>query len=204
MTSRRLVGACDSAALDGFSRAVRISSGTPPAQRLFASKSVGGGRSSSSSRGGSSSSSSSAGRPDVAGKTSKSAQRLVKAQKQTLNGILASVHAAGPDKYVKNDHWAWYVWPTTKEGMSDPCNTAVKDAVDAAFVLKQPTAETWTALLEVLAAALRARGSRRVFPSIDHGRIDFFLKEWSEYRAILPSGFAAALDQFGQAWRDVR
>ena len=137
-------------------------------------------------------------------KSSSAAQRLVKAQAKTLSGILEDVRAAGPQNYVKNSHWAWYVWPTTKEGISDPLNTAVKGVADVVFVLGAPTLGTWTALLEVLAAALRARGSRRVFPSIDHGRIEFFLREWgsAEYREKMPDRFASAFDQFAQAWTD--
>ena len=135
-------------------------------------------------------------------KSSSAAQRLVKAQAKTLSGILEDVRAAGPQNYVKQSHWAWYVWPTTKEGISDPLNTAVKGVADVVFVLGAPTLGTWTALLEVLAAALRARGSRRVFPSIDHGRIEFFLREWAEYREKMPDRFASAFDQFAQAWTD--
>ena len=138
-------------------------------------------------------------------KPSPAAQRLVKAQAKMLSRILEDVHAAGPEKYVKHSHWAWYVWPTTKEGMSDPLQTAVKDVTDVAFVLGEPTLDLWAELLEALAAALRARGSRRVFPSIDHGRIEFFLREWgaAHYRQKMPDKFAAAVDQFAQAWTNV-
>ena len=52
----------------------------------------------------------------------------------------------------------------------------------------------WTETLELLAEALRARKSRRVFPSIDHGRIDFFCKEWSsaDYREAMQAAPAFA------------
>ena len=143
-------------------------------------------------------------RASIGSKASASAQRLAKAQSKVLSGILEDVRAGGAERYVKNDHWAWYVWPTTKEGISDPFNTAVKDVADVVYILGAPTLGTWAALLEALAAALRARGSRRVFPSIDHGRIDFFLREWgsAEFRERMPHSFESAFDQFAQAWND--
>jgi hypothetical protein len=141
-------------------------------------------------------------------KPSAAARRLVKAQDQ-LAAILQQVRAASPDKYTKHGHWAWYVWPTTKEGVSDPCSTAVVNAADAAFVLSSAsTRANWTALLEELAKALRTRATRRVFPSVDHGRIDYFLREWSrdEYRERMRGfqAFTAAVDAFGKAWGDAR
>jgi hypothetical protein len=75
------------------------------------------------------------------------------------------------------------------------------------FVLSnRSTLATWTSILEQLAGALRARGSRRVFPGIDHGRIEFFVAEWSsaEYRDLCRADapeFLAAFDAFAEAWK---
>jgi hypothetical protein len=51
---------------------------------------------------------------DLAPRPSSAAQRLLKAQENALSGVLRQVEEAGPETYVKRDHWAWYVWPTAK------------------------------------------------------------------------------------------
>lgn len=144
------------------------------------------------------------GSADLAQQASQAARRLVKAQTERLPGILRGIRAAGSANYVKHDHWAWYVFPTSKEGISDPCSTAVKGRADIQYVLASHMLLDWTAILEALATALRERGSRRVFPSIDHGRIDYFIREWSDdtHLAQLESApqFAAAVAEFAKAW----
>ena len=63
------------------------------------------------------------------------ARRLLAAQHKALPRILKKVEDDGPSKFRKTDHWAWYVWPTTKVGFSDPNETACVDANDVACVL---------------------------------------------------------------------
>ena len=159
---------------------------------------------------GSSSSSSSSLKPGgianfLRGKASPACRRLLKAQHEELPRILQEIESSGAQNYVKRTHWAWYVWPTSKEGFSDPLNTAVKSPDDITHLLAAPTVSQWVAILNLLSEALRARQSRRVFPSIDHGRIEFFVKEWesAEYREHMRQrpDFAAAVDQFSSAWR---
>ena len=134
------------------------------------------------------------------------AKKLVKQQQEALPRILSAVKSAGPSKYVKNDHYAWWVWPTTKPGISDPLQTSVSNLDDVTYVLAGPALSTWTALLSNFAEALRARRSRRVFPSIDHGRIDYFIKEWSSpsYISIVQRSapeFGRAFEEFAKAWQ---
>ena len=133
--------------------------------------------------------------------------RLVKMQQQHLPKIIQAVKTAGPSQYVKRSHWAWYVFPTKKEGRSDMQQVAVKSVDDVTFVLAAPTCVLWVKALQLLAEAVREQRSRSVFPSIDHGRIGFFLEEWaaSEYRGAIVSinpDFQAALDAFTSAWKD--
>lgn len=139
---------------------------------------------------------------------SSAARKLLKAQHDELGHILADLKAAGPEKWVKRGHWAWYVWPTTKPGMSDPRGTAVQGTSDVAFVLaSKPTLRAWTDILAQLARTLAARRSKRCIPSIDHGRIEFFLQEWGSRgyaEAIEREGateFAEALQAFAKAWK---
>ena len=133
------------------------------------------------------------------------ARRLHQAQQRVLARILEGMEAAGPASYKKMDHWAWYVWPTSKVGRSDAEKTAVETVADAAWVLSHAeTRATWTAVLRFCAAAVEAQG-RDAFPSIDHWRIDFFTAEWASAElapALQPhSEFAAAFGKFAQAWR---
>ena len=136
------------------------------------------------------------------------AHRLVKAQMEALPGILSEVRAAGPDRYVKNGHYAWWVWPTTKPGVNDHRKVSCDNASDVAFMMTGPSVGVWGDLLDAFAKALITRNSRRVFPSIDHGRIDFFCKEWSsvEYKACMKAQpeFAAAVERFRNAWAAVK
>ena len=139
---------------------------------------------------------------------SSGARKLLKAQERELNGILAAMQRAGPENYVKDTHYAWYVWPTTKEGISDPAGAAVKGVADVSFVLSnQPTLDAWTSILANFALAIRARKSRRCIPGIDHGRIEYFLTEWSSdlYRAACAAqpDFLKALKEFETAWKAV-
>ena len=133
------------------------------------------------------------------------AHRLVRAQQENLPSIISAVRAAGPNNYVKNDHWAWYVWPTTKPGVNDPLRVAVEHPGDVVHMMAAPSLSAWTMTLDLLSEALYAQGSRRVFPSIDHGRIDYFIKEWSsrDYQEAMRAQptFAAAVDKFFDAWR---
>ena len=129
----------------------------------------------------SSSSTAAASRPMI----SPGAMRLVKAQQESLAGILRAVKAAGPENYVKNDHYAWWVWPTTKPGINDHKRTSCENATDVAHVLSgNPALPAWTELLEAFAQALRARRSRRVFPSIDHGRACLVATEPASQKAL--------------------
>ena len=126
---------------------------------------------------------------------------------EALPGILSEVRAAG-DKYVKHGHYAWWVWPTTKPGINDHRQVSCDNAADVAFVMTGPSVKVWGDLLDAFAKALRTRNSRRVFPSIDHGRIDYFCKEWSQadYQASMKAQpeFAAAVERFRKAWAAVK
>jgi O-acetyl-ADP-ribose deacetylase (regulator of RNase III) len=143
-------------------------------------------------------------RPSV----SRGAEQLIKAQQTTLPKIIRDVQMAGIQTYVKQDHWAWYMWPTTKEGNCDHLQVVVRNADDVAFVMAGPTVAQWTEALGLLTQVLTAQKTCRVFPTIDHDRIDYFIKEWSsaEYRAAmrLAPKFAAAVGRFASAWDEAK
>ena len=132
-----------------------------------------------------------------------SARALVRAQQETLHVILSGLRQASPESWRKHQHWAWYVWPTDKVGMSDPRDTGLHSADDVAFVLSHgATVANWTAILKAIARVLEAQGNRRSIPQIDHGRIAGFLNEWQQdaYRKRAPPEFLAALVAFETAW----
>ena len=137
------------------------------------------------------------------GQPSGSARALVRAQQDTLRGILSGLHKASPESWSKHSHWAWYVWPTDKVGMSDPRETGLHSADDVKFVLSHvATVADWTAILKAIARVLEAQGNRRSIPPIDHGRIAGFLNEWQQdaYRKCAPQGFLDAVKAFETAW----
>ena len=135
------------------------------------------------------------------------AQRLVQEQQRHLARIANDIRGAGADRYRKRDHWAWYAFPTSKPGNADPRNTAVLNTNDARFVLGNAETRTaWIAVLQGLGSAIRAQRSRSVLPSIDHGRVEFFVKEWRDERLFAPAvrdhaDFAEALKLFTASWQ---
>merc|ERR1711967_85500 len=121
---------------------------------------------------------------------------------------MEELQSAEPAAFRKHGHWAWYVWPTTKEGMCDPEGTAVKNLDDVAYVLEcSSTRELWTSILDRKVLILEAQQDRNAFPSIDFGRIDYFCKEWAaqEYQEVLGAypDFKRTLSSFIDAWARV-
>merc|ERR1712224_118147 len=95
---------------------------------------------------------------------SQEASRLLQAQAQVLDGILQSIEAAGAANFRKDEHWAWYVFPTTKPGACDHRRTAVMDVNDVAHVLEAPTCRAWQRVLLALANVFRVQDSRECLP----------------------------------------
>jgi hypothetical protein len=135
------------------------------------------------------------------------AQRLVREQFRTLGRVRDAIRSAGVRRYRKYDHWAWYAFPTTKSGDSDPADTALRDAADARAVLGAPEPRgAWTAVLELLADACEAQRTRHVLPAIDHGRVRFFVQEWARPDGVFHQvaaehpRFEQALMRFAKVW----
>ena len=136
---------------------------------------------------------------------SSEARRLLACQKRALPGILQQIQVAGPATFRKHDHWAWYVWPTTKVGFSDPQETACTNVQDIAYVLAcEETRAPWTKIFEGLTACLHIQKTKSFLPSIDHGRIDYFVKEWidGDHEPLVAEypQFHSALHGFVEAW----
>ena len=136
---------------------------------------------------------------------SQEARRLLAAQEATLGSVARQLLVPAKN-YHKTGHWAWYVFPTTKVGKSDTTwRTAVKGPDDVAFLMHQGAiVAVWSSILERLALALTTQRSRDALPRIDHGRVGFFLVEWSTpaYRAAMAGTpqFVAGFEAFKDAW----
>ena len=115
------------------------------------------------------------------------AQNLYHIQTQKFEEIIKSFPPdAKSYRKTSNDHWAWWVWPTTKEGSNEKnyidVNTAVKDENDAVWLIQSHQKRTkcldhWGRILDYIGDAIAISGIG-ILPGVDHGRIDFFYREW--------------------------
>ncbi len=95
------------------------------------------------------------------------------AQADAFPNILKSLEREGPNKWRKRGHWAWFAFPTPLQGAKDCRGTAVKDEDDTALVLANDVSrDQWAQVLQGIANSVRAQKTRRVLPTVDHGRVD--------------------------------
>lgn len=99
---------------------------------------------------------------------------LVEKQRSRMKSILSELQKHGQ----KTSCWAWYVFPTDKAGNCDPAKTRVT-ATNAARLFSGQAAGTWQCVLEKICELLEEKGMS-VLPRIDHGRVFWFIKFWSE------------------------
>ena len=99
-----------------------------------------------------------------------------------------------------------YALPTVQPSAADPLQSAVRNLVDARYVLEDEIArDAWVRLLSLLSAVVSAQGSRRVLPDMAHTRVLAFLSEWSDPELFAPATarhppFQSAFDEFRRAW----
>ena len=77
----------------------------------------------------------------------------------------------------KISHWAWWVFPTEKEGESEPERQRTAVTRESAAVLLRRAPESWRHVLEKIRALVAARGAL-VLPQNDHGRVRHFISFW--------------------------
>ena len=77
----------------------------------------------------------------------------------------------------KISHWAWWVFPTEKEGESEPERQRTAVTRESAAVLLRRAPESWRHVLEKIRALVAARGAL-VLPQNDHGRVRHFIFFW--------------------------
>ena len=97
----------------------------------------------------------------------------------------------------KSSHWAWWVFPTEKEGAAEPPpKTCVTRATASALVAAAPRA--WRDALEETCRLVEADG-RGVLPRIDHDRVRYFVRFWAGIRDA-PAWLRAVCARLGDAF----
>lgn len=117
--------------------------------------------------------------------------RLLAAQRRLLPTLLSSGGGgdsaggrAPPPPFYKTGHWAWWVFPTTLPGRSDPENTWVTAKTAKALATDPSTAPLWSKVLHRIAASCGAGGAGGAglaaigFNALDVGRVGYFMQYW--------------------------
>jgi hypothetical protein len=83
--------------------------------------------------------------------------------------------------WVKYGHWAWWIWPHGREGVSeDDPKTSVTSVDEAAYLINSGDFNNWMKSLEDIIDAVQIQKNNHTRPidSIDHNRIKCFLQDW--------------------------
>ena len=91
-------------------------------------------------------------------------------------------------KTASNGHFAWWIWPTAKEGFSEPPPASAIGKPEQAIYVRwlvdnnAQILQDWTDSLKILNEALEDKALfpayTSVIPDIDHGRIPYFIDQW--------------------------
>ena len=108
---------------------------------------------------------------------------LIRKQKYHFPRILEELKTQGR----KVSHWAWYVWPTSKAGNSEPYPKTWVTKPNAEALLQQTNLSSWIQILHCINELLAQNSNSfsYIIPPTDHGRIHYFLGFWlSEVREV--------------------
>ena len=109
-------------------------------------------------------------------------QNLIEKQKIEFSNILDDLQENGR----KTGHWAWYVWPTEKLGVSEPFPRSSIAPTDVELFLSQANLAQWSTILRLISELLEhAHSCSEIIPIIDHGRIEFFFLFWQRNSSLL-------------------
>ena len=99
--------------------------------------------------------------------------RLLK--KQEL--ILEKIKKRLTKQRRKTGHWIWWVFPTTKEGASEPTPSTKLSNLQQVKHLIDLAPSEWREVLELLADLIDEKNDLEfVIPTIDHKRIGYFIR----------------------------
>ena len=101
---------------------------------------------------------------------------LIKRQEKECPRIVHELQTHGR----KTTHWAWWVFPTDKPGMSDKPATAVTRTNAKDLFKRAPHA--WQEALELIVELCEknGRGLHEILPDIDHPRVGYFVDLFSK------------------------
>ena len=116
-------------------------------------------------------------------------EELVRRQRNECPRVLEELKEHGR----KVSHWAWWVFPTEKEGFSEPPPKTRVTRATAPVLLRAAPAE-WRAALEAVALLVKMRGGDvgAVLPAIDLPRVRYFVEFWGGADGAAAAAAAAA------------
>jgi predicted NAD-dependent protein-ADP-ribosyltransferase YbiA (DUF1768 family) len=79
----------------------------------------------------------------------------------------------------KTSHWAWWVFPTEKPGMSEPKPVTAVTRTNAPDLFKRAP-HAWQEALELIVELGEKKGLHDILPDIDHPRVNYFVDLFSE------------------------
>lgn len=79
----------------------------------------------------------------------------------------------------KTSHWAWWVFPTEKPGMSEPKPATAVTRENAKDLFKRAP-RAWQEALELIVELGEKKGLHEILPDIDHPRVNYFVDLFSE------------------------
>ena len=100
------------------------------------------------------------------------ADELIRRMNKHLPTALDQLNRTGK----KSGHWAWWAFPTNREGNSEPSPKTRVYASTAKYIIDNAP-YVWRQILEKV-CQLVEKSSIYVLPHIDHGRVKFFAKQW--------------------------
>lgn len=100
---------------------------------------------------------------------------LIEKQRECCPKVIAELQSSGR----KISHWAWWVFPTEKAGLSEPDPKTYVTRETAMSLLNVAEMTQWKEALTLTTILIRDKGIHNVLPSIDYGRVEFFFKFWN-------------------------
>ena len=98
------------------------------------------------------------------------------------------------EKYgEKQGCWIWWIFPNDRPGMCDPYETYVTTVTCRCLFGDSAAEKQWREVMEKICDLVEKKGMN-VLPSIDHGRVHFFLKFWKE-REDVPTWLSECLER---------
>jgi hypothetical protein len=100
---------------------------------------------------------------------------LIKRQEKECPRIVHELRTHGR----KTSHWAWWVFPTEKPGMSEPKPVTAVTRTNATMLFTRAP-HAWQEALELIVELGEKNGLNSILPDIDLPRVNYFIDLFSE------------------------